>query len=701
MPNLLDHPLLRATAPDGAAQILTLPQTLHRMMQDDIASFDGLRPHQEHAWHSFLTQLSVIAITGAARNSVPGSAEEWREAVASLTPDESDWELIRDDFTKPAFMQPPAPDKKPADKSAKRSLTPDQIDITFANKNFETKQNIIREAEPDHWIHALITAQTMSAYGGAGHPAASRMNGGYSSRPAIGLAPQGGPGARLRRDIETLLQNRDCQALDRPALLWTLPWNGTKSESLDPSELHPLYIEVCRRIRLIAGSRGRAEALRYSAAAPRVDSKSKNGVTGDPWTPLSAAKGALKPLHLNSGGFTPGLLAAVLLDRENWHLPALLKPSLQEIREGPMTLVAKGAAGGKCETNGYHFAQEIIRPPLLRAVADPERAKEALGIAEERRRQLRAVRGCLSRAIETRLSGADAGNEASEAHKTAARRRAAPPERTAEANFLRDLQEELAAAGDEARQAVRQEWLHGPEGPVQHGRLILAGTPARDQASAIRSEEEFESRIASHKNLPGYRAPEIPSPGRRQRTPAPEPGPGPAAALAPALSETLARAAAENPLILGRLKRMNPDDPQCPEFDALTAVLGNRYSPEKRARWALIVQGMAGMTVVNAENARFRQAHREGAALGRVMAGSGNNAQTADLLPPDQAEAMLSGNERSMRRHLKTMLRRLAAAGGRIDWAETAQLILEPEDREIRRKALEDYRRARRRGRNR
>ena len=699
MPNLLDHPLLRITIPDGAAHTLTLPQTLHQMMQDGIASFDGLRPHQEHAWHSFLTQLSVIAVT--ADGGIPESPDGWREAVAALTIDESDWELIRDDFTKPAFMQPPAPDKEPADKSGRRSLTPDQIDITFANKNFETKQNVIRNAEPDHWIYALITAQTMSAYGGAGHPAASRMNGGYSSRPAIGLAPQGGPGARLRRDLETLLQNRDCHATDRPALLWTLPWTGAKSESLDPGELHPLYIEVCRRIRLITGNRGRTEALRYSAAAPRVDSKSKNGVTGDPWTPLSAAKGILKPLHLNSSGFTPGLLTAVLVDRDNWHLPALLKPSAQEIREGPMTLVAKGAAGGKCETNGYHFVQEIIHPPLLRAMADPERAKEALGIAEERRRQLRAVRGCLARAIETRLSGAEAGNEASDAYKTAARRRAAPPERSAEAYFLRDLQEELAAAGDEARQAVRQEWLHGPEGPVQHERLTLSGIPARDQASAIRAEEEFESRIANHKNLPGYRAPEIPAPGRRQLTPAPEAGPGPAAALAPALSETLARAAAENPLILGRLKRMNPDDPQCPEFDALAASLGNLYDPEKRTRWALIVHGMALTTVVNAENARFRQAHREGAALGRVIAGSGSNTQTGDLLPPDQAEAMLSGNERSMRRHLKTMLRRLAAAGGRIDWAETAQLILEPEDQEIRRKALEDHRLARRRGRNR
>lgn len=193
MPNLLDRPLLRITTPAGAAQTLTLPETFHRMMQDGIASFDGLRPHQEHAWHSFLTQLSVIAITGAGGNAVPGSAEEWREAVAALTLDQSDWELIRGDFTKPAFMQPPAPDKEPADKSGRRSLTPDQIDITFANKNFETKQNIIRDAEPDHWIYALITAQTMSAYGGAGHPAASRMNGGYSSRPAIGLAPRAAP----------------------------------------------------------------------------------------------------------------------------------------------------------------------------------------------------------------------------------------------------------------------------------------------------------------------------------------------------------------------------------------------------------------------------------------------------------------------------------------------------------------------------
>ena len=33
---------------------------------------------------------------------------------------------------------------------------------------------------------------------------------------------------------------------------------------------------------------------------------------------------------------------------------------------------------------------------------------------------------------------------------------------------------------------------------------------------------------------------------------------------------------------------MNPDDPQCPEFDVLAAALGNLYDPEKRTRWCSV-----------------------------------------------------------------------------------------------------------------
>ena len=54
--NVLLSPLIRVTPTETTAPLvtLTLPDTLAWLMRDAVGSFPALRPHQRHAWHSFL-----------------------------------------------------------------------------------------------------------------------------------------------------------------------------------------------------------------------------------------------------------------------------------------------------------------------------------------------------------------------------------------------------------------------------------------------------------------------------------------------------------------------------------------------------------------------------------------------------------------------------------------------------------------------
>ena len=89
---------------------------------------------------------------------------------------------------------------------------------------------------------------------------------------------------------------------DGVALVWTLPWDGTKGEALLPDQLQPYYIEICRRIRLRVSAGGNLYGLRTSSKAARIEAKNLNGITGDPWMPINRKES--KALTLANGGFT-------------------------------------------------------------------------------------------------------------------------------------------------------------------------------------------------------------------------------------------------------------------------------------------------------------------------------------------------------------------------------------------------------------
>ena len=103
-------------------------------------------------------------------------------------PDDEPWRLVVDDRSKPAFLQPPVPKDVTLNKDV---ATPDALDLLITARNHDLKQAIARRADPEDWIFALVSLQTGEGYGGGsgGYQGIARMNGGWSSRPMMALAP--------------------------------------------------------------------------------------------------------------------------------------------------------------------------------------------------------------------------------------------------------------------------------------------------------------------------------------------------------------------------------------------------------------------------------------------------------------------------------------------------------------------------------
>jgi len=327
----------------------SLPGLFAAMSRGEVAAFPALRPHQRPAWHMFCVQLGVLALDAAGLRDLPGEEDRWRRALRALTPDFADdapWQLIQPDRKRPAFLQPPDPGGQKWTPVA----TPDALDMLITSRNHDIKREIAREPEPQDWIFALVSLQTMEGYGGAGNNGIARMNGGSSSRAMIALAParegsaEVDPSAWWARDVRALLARRG--GIAGLTLLWLYPWDDGPGFDLD--RLDPMFIEVCRRIRLSqAGDRITAE--RSTSKAARVAAKEAKGNTGDPWAPVH--KTDHKSFPLGEQDWSHEVLVRLLYGSE-WKVPDLALPQPGEEAE-PMVLIAEAFARGQSKTAGF------------------------------------------------------------------------------------------------------------------------------------------------------------------------------------------------------------------------------------------------------------------------------------------------------------------------------------------------------------
>ena len=507
MLNILTEPLIDMTTAEGTLPA-SLPEVYAALMADEVEAFPALRPHQRHAWHAFLVQLGAMAMHRAGVTEPPEDAATWAELIRGLTPefpDDEPWQLVVDDITKPAFMQPPA-SSSDVEKDYKTVVaTPDALDMLITSKNHDLKATTAIQGSAEDWIFALVDLQTMEGFGGAGNYGISRMNGGLGSRPAFSLAPLGGPGAHARRDILALLSNYPTSA-GAKNLLWLLPWDGTGPERLLPNELAPLYIEVCRRVRLRADGDGQIYAIRTSSKAARVEGKDAKGRTGDPWTPHNPSRDGL-PLTLAAGGFNYKRMKEYLM---NWRQPDLLKPtSAERSSSETMQLVARAMVRGQGKTEGYHERIVPIRTKTRNAMlrrTGRDSMEDLGGLAEKRIERISAVQRILSHAIQVFAARGDSDNVSPE------HRRLAAPwlnrlDEIIDDRFFDDLQDEFEAGDDATRERVHNDWLRDFVVPQARGILRDATDSlpcpaihryrARENATGL-----FEGRLSGNSGLP-------------------------------------------------------------------------------------------------------------------------------------------------------------------------------------------------------
>ena len=526
MPNILTEPVIRCYLHSGSLTRKSLPEVIAALIADEVASFPAQRPHQRHAWHAFTIQLVAMTSHHAGLDTLPDDADTWAALLRGLTPewpDDEPWQLVMDDITKPAFMQPPARSKEREQDYKNAVATPDELDMLVTSKNHDLKAEVAEQASVDDWIFAMVTPQTMEGFGGAGNYGISRMNSGFGNRPAFTLAPfSQSPGAHVRRDIIALLEFRQ-QILDNnpqypanggEALLWTLPWDGTAAEVLLPNRLDPLYIEVCRRIRLRTNADGSLYGIRATSKSARIEGKALKGRTGDPWTPTNSKREGL-PLTLGAGGFNYKRITEYLTSAD-WKCPILLQPTQEERNSTkPMQLVARAMVRGNGKTEGYY--ERIIpighkgpktKSAMLRLNNGPS---DDLGrIADSRIQDVGKIQRILSHAIQAFLARGDA-DDATPEQRNLARAWLNRLDEIVDARFFEDLQDELEAEESE-RQSIHDRWLLNDEdksGVINHARALLQDATDSLPCPAIyrykartNAEGLFEGRIRGGSGFP-------------------------------------------------------------------------------------------------------------------------------------------------------------------------------------------------------
>jgi len=449
----MSHDLLHDPLIQTDAGWHSLPGLLAAMARGEVGGFPALRPHQRPAWHMFLVQLGVMALDAAGLWEIPQTADDWRAALAALTsdfPDGEPWHLIVPDRRMPAFLQPPGPGGLKWSPLA----TPDALDMLITSRNHDVKSEIAQNAAPQDWIFALVSLQTMEGFSGRDNYGIARMNGGSSSRPMLALAParagsaQVDPSGWWRRDVTRLLASR--RDANGKRLLWLEPWPDGRM--LELAALDPLFIEVCRRIRVVEqGSRITAE--RSTTKAARTNAKDAKGNTGDPWAPVHIAEG--KALTLGERDWSHRLLVDLLFAaKREWHIPPLAREHAQEASE-PMLLVAEAFSRGNSKTDG--FRSRVV--PVPKAMVAQLFGEKPVSVAAEILEDIAAVDLALRDGLATVAAGGDRERKLDKAHYARSQPAREALQRQADALFFPELWRRMAVTEDAGFTPLRLAFL--------------------------------------------------------------------------------------------------------------------------------------------------------------------------------------------------------------------------------------------------
>ncbi|AWN47559.1 type I-E CRISPR-associated protein Cse1/CasA [Methylobacterium terrae] len=496
---------------DGNRAVSTLPSVFAALARNAISSFPALRPHQRHAWHAFLVQLGALALLRAGREAMPEDEETWRDLLRGLTadfPGDEPWCLVAPP-DRPALLQPPIPGGL---KDLKNAVpTPDALDMLVTSKNHDLKSEVMMAAEPDDWLFALVALQTSEGFLGAGNYGISRMNGGFANRPAFSVVPTTGPVSPVRRDVEALVALRKTEGASTVyaaegglGLVWLRPWDG--ATALPPSELDPLHIEICRRVRLVEEG-GRIAARAGGSKVARIV-PIPGGAPGDPWAPTVTDKDGPRILTVDAGGFHYRRIVRLLFEREGHALPVLAATLPTDAEEG-LVVLARALTRGQGKTEGWHERRLPISRTVYRALRT--RATDAIGRAATERVALageiqnRVLKPALLALFQ---NGPDQVDYQDKGANARARDLLARFDRAVDATFFEDLWAEVEPDADP--DAVRTAWVrrlvNGVAWPlVVEADAGLSKAVGRRWRALVRAEAVFRAGTRNPKSdLPKF-----------------------------------------------------------------------------------------------------------------------------------------------------------------------------------------------------
>lgn len=486
--DLLHEPLIQTDAGWHS-----LPGVLAAMVRGEVQGFPALRPHQRPAWHMFLVQLSVMALNAAGQDSLPQDEDGWRAALRALTPgfpDDAPWHLIGANRSRPAFLQP----ADPGGLKWSDVATPDALDMLITSRNHDLKREIARNAAPQDWVFALVSLQTMEGFGGAGNYGIARMNGGSSSRVLLALAPArpGGtqidPSAWWARDVTALLASRGGEGAGK-TLIWQEAW--PEGRALDLQSLDPLFIEVCRRIRL-AMQGDRIGAQRSTSKAARIAGKDAKGNTGDPWAPLHLDEG--KSLTLGERDWTHELLIDLLFsDPPKWAEPPLALRQVDEAN-GPMLLVAEAIGRGNSKTDGFKSRVIPVPMAMVRVMLGTRPKAVAPGVLAD----IAAADMALRNGLALVAAGGDR-EKVAKPHYARSQPAREALRRQADALFFPELWRRMEATEDDQMNALRVAFLEDLSRRARDE--FLLALPAIPCAALMRPRAETRGRQALERGL--------------------------------------------------------------------------------------------------------------------------------------------------------------------------------------------------------
>lgn len=479
-------------------QRYTLPGVFAALARDEIDSFSALRPHQEPAWYMFLVQLAAMALRHDEAENIFEDEESWLKAIRKLAPKfpaDEPWHLVVDDWSSPAFLQPPVHDPN----ALKNHVpTPDYLDVLITSKNHDIKQTLIRNGKPEDWLFALVSLQTTEGYSGQNNQSISRMNGGAASRSMVTLAPISGStfavprlGQRFRRDIQVLLNTyenefNECNLYSRNGicLTWVEPW--LEDEQLQIGDLDIWFIEVCRRIRLKNSNTG-IYGYKGLSKKTRINAKNLNGSLRDPFAPVHKTKN--HSLTISSKGFNYSKLVEILFSGE-WQLPVLARPSNIDHKNSQMCLITSSIVRGNCKTEG--FSHRVIPINGRNIISLTENRENINKIAKEQCENVNHFNKAIGNGLSLAAAGGNNENR-KESHYKHAHEAQQHFEQGVDRIFFKYLWE-IADAKEDEIEDVKLRWLKILYNSAQT--LFEANLPSIPCSSSFRPRAEFMARRA-------------------------------------------------------------------------------------------------------------------------------------------------------------------------------------------------------------